>query len=145
MNTWLILHLDMHGSAACNVVVVDPEEIDMTKLMTACVVTAIALSSGFGGLAGCAGGTVEPVESTGETSQALSGKELDYEYYSDATYTVLVGTYYQSCTGIGSLSGTRTKYVIGTQTTCSNNVTIGCYEYINSQLVCGYASCANCF
>ena len=112
----------------------------MSKVMTSFVVAVIVLSSG---LIGCA--PVDQDPQLGQSSQALSGKELDYEYYSDATYTVQVGTYFQSCTGIGSLSGTRTRYVIGTQTTCSSGASIDCYEYINGSLYCGAVSCANCF
>jgi len=94
---------------------------------------------------GCGGRAGEPTApATGETSEALSSRELEYEYYSDDTYTTLVGYYYRPCTGIGGRTGTTSRYVIGSQTDCRTYGTIGCYQLIDEFYYCGYASCVSC-
>src|SRR5689334_18524957 len=108
----------------------------MQKLVNACLVAAAALAMG-------ATGCTSPVPDvpTGETSQALSNKELYYEYYSDDSYTTQVGTYFSSCTGGAGLSGQRTPYIIGDQTKCRTGVTVECYRLVNSQFTCGSGIC----
>jgi hypothetical protein len=94
-------------------------------------------------LAACAGRTED--EQTEETSQALGSSEADFEYYSDDTYTNQVGFFIRNCSGQSNLSGRRTSFVIGSQTSCHTNTTVGCWQRIDDREVCNYDACVNCF
>jgi hypothetical protein len=111
----------------------------MKQLMTSFAVV-MGLASG---LVGCAGPAEDPAINT--SSQALSGRELEYEYYSDATYTTLVGGYFASCGGLPSSWGRRTRFIIGSQTECRTGHTYGCWEIINGGEYCGAVDCVTCF
>jgi hypothetical protein len=87
-----------------------------------------------------------PPPATNDTTQALSNFEFFYEYYSDDTYTVQVGSHSGSCTGLPSSSGTRTRFIIGEQTRCPPpHTTLGCWQVINGSNFCGYDACTSCF
>jgi hypothetical protein len=80
----------------------------------------------------------------GEVSQALSGSSWEYEYYSDDTYTTLVGFWAMNCSGNSERYGTRTKYVIGERESCKTGATVGCWEIIDGREICGYTACVIC-
>lgn len=109
----------------------------------------LALSAALGAcLVACGGGPIDAAHEDeakpAEVSQALSSYEWDYEYYSDATYTTMVGFYGGSCGGGTEKYGSRTKYVIGSRTNCRTNVSVGCWEIIDGRDYCGYLSCVIC-
>lgn len=80
----------------------------------------------------------------GEVSQALSSSSWEYEYYSDDTYTTLVGFWAMNCSGNSERYGTRTKYVIGERESCKTGATVGCWEIIDGREICGYTACVIC-
>jgi hypothetical protein len=112
------------------------------------VAVAAAIGSGMIGCgAGAAPGNEEPSAEQprpAEVSQELSTSSFEYEYYSDASYTTLVGFWAMSCGGATERYGTRTKYVIGDRENCKTGATVGCWEIINGQEYCGYSACVIC-
>ena len=111
--------------------------------MTTKVSFLVTLMACSVGLLACASDV--PPADTGETSQALSSNEVEYEYYSDDTYTVQFGYLFHGCTPGSSSWGRRTRYIIGSQTSCQTNHTAGCWQFINDHYVCDYDACVNCF
>jgi hypothetical protein len=108
------------------------------------LMTSFAMVMGLAsGLAAC-GGPVEEDPAINSSSQALSGRELDYEYYSDATYETQVGGYFAPCGGVPSSWGRRTRFIIGSQTECRTGHTYGCWEIIDGREVCGTGDCVIC-
>jgi hypothetical protein len=100
-------------------------------------------------MAGCgASPAAEPApgneEQTAAVSQELSAYSWDYEYYSDASYTTLVGFWGGNCGGGTGRWGTRTKYVIGDRENCKTGATVGCWEIIDGRDYCGYTACVIC-
>jgi hypothetical protein len=101
--------------------------------------------------AGCSAGPVdgpqpseEPTAQTGQSSQELRSQEFDYEYYSDATYTKMVGYWFGDCYGASGRWGKITKFVIGSRTACTSHISVDCYEYIEGTDYCPSVSCVYC-
>jgi hypothetical protein len=109
-------------------------------------VMSLALLAAIGsGMAGCgAGSTPGKEEQPAEVSQELASSSWEYEYYSDDTYTTLVGFWAMNCSGNSEKYGTRTKYVIGDRESCKTGATVGCWEIIDDREYCGYTACVIC-
>jgi hypothetical protein len=99
-------------------------------------------------MAGCGAGPVDGPpsgeEQTAKGSQELRKEEFDYEYYSDATYTKMVGYWFGDCFGASGRWGKITKFAIGSRTSCSNQISVDCYEYIEGTDYCPSVSCVYC-
>jgi hypothetical protein len=109
----------------------------------------------LGCIAGCSGGGADPAsepeaasnsgaEPVADASEALSAYEADYEYYSDATYSKLVGVWFRSCNGQVYTQGKRSTFVEGSKTDCFTDRTVGCLEIIDGSEYCGYTTCVSC-
>jgi hypothetical protein len=109
----------------------------------------------LGSLAGCSAGAADPASETdsatssgaapvASSSEALSSYEADYEYYSDATYSKLVGVWFRNCDGKVYMQGRKSKFVEGSRIDCYGGPTVGCWEIINGSEYCGEASCISC-
>ena len=56
------------------------------------------------------GGAVLPSRKVSSTRASCAGAEKEITYYSDASYTQVVGTGHIYCNGRGTLSGTSSPY-----------------------------------
>src|SRR6188768_103626 len=97
-------------------------------------------------VAGCSAGAVddpqEVEEQSATTSQELRKEEFDYEYYSDATHSKVVGFWVADCYGNSQRWGKITKFAIGSRTSCTSHIHVGCYQYLNGiQDYCPTATC----
>lgn len=116
----------------------------------------VALALAFVGIVGCAVAPAEstpaegsPVEEIGATAEALSSWSSRIDYYSDYTYTTLVGSKAMNCSGASSSWGIKTQYVIGEYDSCRNSTVEGCYQlqcdaWGSCDLACYYDYCVNC-
>ena len=97
----------------------------------------------------CGAPPVEPPKEVGQTTQALSQNALDVEYYSDSTYTTLVGGYASNCGGSASSWGKRTRFAMGTAESCRTGITYSCYQTTCDNLGncwqgCSSGQCVSC-
>jgi hypothetical protein len=107
-------------------------------------VARFAVTLALTALFGCAMAPAGTAEDTEQTAEALSGSSGHVRYYSDATYTTLVGGKTYTCNGGSSSWGTKTRYAAGEFESCTDDWSYGCYEWVDGALTCYDDTCVNC-